>query len=97
MLGHSFLSDTLQPYRTVACQALPPLEFFRQEFWSGVPFPPPGHLPDPGMEPAHLASLALAGGFFMTAAPSEVQVQRVWTLFQVLPEIKVLVRAAILP
>ena len=33
VLGHSFLSDTLQPYRTVACQALPPLEFFRQEFW----------------------------------------------------------------
>ena len=35
--------------------------FFRQEYWNGVPFPPPGDLPDPGIEPA---SPALAGGFF---------------------------------
>ena len=96
VLGYSFLSDSLQPYRTVARQALPPVEFFRQEFWSGVPFLPPGDLPDPGIKPAYLASLTLAGGFFTTAPLSEVQVQHVWTLFQVLPpEIKVLVWAAI--
>ena len=37
------------------------LEFPRQEYWSGLPFPPPGDLPDPGIEPM---SPALAGGFF---------------------------------
>jgi len=35
--------------------------FPRQEYWSGLPFPPSGDLPDPGIE---LASPALAGGFF---------------------------------
>ena len=37
------------------------MEFFRLEYWSGFPFPPPGDLPDPGIEPV---SPALAGGFF---------------------------------
>ena len=37
--------------------------FPRQEYWSGLPFPSPGELPDPGMEPV---SSALAGGFFIT-------------------------------
>ena len=37
--------------------------FFRQEYWSGFPCAPPGDLPDPGIEPASLASPALAGGF----------------------------------
>ena len=41
------------------------MEFLRQEYWSGLPFPFPGDLPDLGMEPA---SPALAGGFF-TAEP----------------------------
>ena len=36
---------------TVAYQALPPMGFSRQEYWSGLPFPSPGHLPDPGIEP----------------------------------------------
>ena len=37
-----------------------------QEYWSGLPFPPPGDLPDPGIEPASSVSPALAGGFFTT-------------------------------
>ena len=37
--------------RTVAYQASPSMEFSRQEYWSGLPFPSPGHLPDPGIEP----------------------------------------------
>ena len=41
----------------------------RQEYWSGLPFPPPGDRPYPGFEPTSLASLALAGRFF-TAVPS---------------------------
>ena len=36
---------------TVAHQALLSMEFSRQEYWSGLPFPPPGDLPDPGIEP----------------------------------------------
>ena len=50
---------------TVACQAPLSMEFSRQEYWSGLPFPPPEDLPDPGIEPV---SPALAGGFF-TAKP----------------------------
>ena len=37
--------------------------FVRQEYRSGLPCPPPGDLPDPGIEPVSLTSLALAGGF----------------------------------
>ena len=36
---------------TVACQAPPSMGFSRQEYWSGLPFPSPGDLPDPGFEP----------------------------------------------
>ena len=43
----------------------------RQEYWSGLPFPTPRDLPDPGIEPAFPVSLALAGGFFTTAPPVE--------------------------
>ena len=48
---------------TVAQQAPLPMEFSRQKFWSGLPFSPPGDLPDPGIEPTSLMSPALAGGF----------------------------------
>ena len=43
--------------------------FSRQEYWSGLPFPSPGDLSDPGIEPTHLMSPALTGGFFITASP----------------------------
>ena len=36
---------------TVAHQATPSMGFFRQEYWSGLPFPSPGDLPDPGIKP----------------------------------------------
>ena len=49
---------------TVACQAPLSMEFFRQEYWSELPFPPPGDLPHPGIEPVSLTSSALAGGSF---------------------------------
>ena len=45
------------------------MEFSRQEYWSGLPFPPPGNLPDSGMEDS--ASPASAGGFFTTSATWE--------------------------
>ena len=50
--------------RTVAYQASLSIGFSRQEYWSGLPFPLPGNLPDLGIEPAPLASPALAGRFF---------------------------------
>ena len=54
---------------TVACQALLSMGFSRQEYWSGLPCPPPEDLPDPGIEPVSLMSPALAGGFFTTEPP----------------------------
>ena len=44
--------------------------FPRQEYWSGLPFPSPGNLPNPGIEFASLESPALAGGFFITSLSS---------------------------
>ena len=58
---------------TVACQAPLSLEFSRQEYWSGLPFPTPGDLPNPGIEHASLVSPALAGGFFTTVPPGKPQ------------------------
>ena len=45
----------------------------RQETWSGLPFPPPRELSDPGTEPKSPVSPALAGGFFTTRATWEAQ------------------------
>ena len=56
---------------TVARQAPLSMGFPRQENWSGLPFPPPGDLPDPGMEPVSPVSPALAGGFFTTELPGK--------------------------
>ena len=52
---------------TVALQAPLSMGFSRQGYWSGLSFPPPGDLPDPGIEPMSLMSPALAGGFFTTS------------------------------
>ena len=49
------------------------MEISRQEYWSEMPFPTPGDLPDPGIEPTSLASPALAGRFFTTRATWEAQ------------------------
>ena len=59
---------------TVDCQAPLSMEFFRQEYWSGLPFSPLGDLPDPEIEPESLASVALAGGFFTTSTTQEAHV-----------------------
>ena len=57
------------PMDYIACQAPLSMEFSRQEYWSGLPFPTPEDLPDPGIEPMSLASPALAGRFFTTVPP----------------------------
>ena len=56
-------------FNSMDCSCQTPLSpgLSRQEHWSGLPGPPPGDLPNPGMEPASLASHALASGFFTTS------------------------------
>ena len=56
---------------TVAHQAPLSMGFFKQEYWSRLPCPPPGDLPDPGTEPKSLMSPTLAGGFFTTSTTWE--------------------------
>ena len=66
--GHVQLFETLW---TLAHRDPLSKGFFRQEYWSGLPYPPPGDLPDPGMELTSLMSPALAGGYFTTSATWE--------------------------
>ena len=56
---------------TVAPQAPLSLGFSRQEYWSGLSFPSPGDLPNPGIEPTSPASPELAGRFFITEPPGK--------------------------
>ena len=56
---------------TAAHQTPLTMEFSRQEYWSGLPFPTPGDLPNLGIEPAFLTSPALSGGFFITSTTWE--------------------------
>ena len=58
---------------TVCCQAPLSMRFSRQEYWSELPFPPPGDLPNPRIEPASPESPASAGIFFTTRATWEAQ------------------------
>ena len=53
--------------------------FSRQEYWSGLPFPSPGDLPNPGIEPTSLTSLALAGGSLVAQTVKNVHgMQETW-------------------
>ena len=61
----SVMSNSVTPW-TIAHQAPLSLGFSRQEWWSGLPSPPPGDLPDQGIE---TTSPELAGGFFTTVTP----------------------------
>ena len=56
---------------TAARQVPLSMGFFRQEYWSGLSCPPPGELPDPGIEPTSLMSPVLTGRFFTTSATWE--------------------------
>ena len=79
LVGREWCSIHMYVWLTQSCPSLcnsmdctrhapPSMEFSRQEYWSGLPFPPPGDLPNPGMEPT---SLVLAGRFFTTAPPGK--------------------------
>ena len=56
---------------TAACQGPLSTGFSRQEYWSWLPFPSAGHLPDPRIEPESLVSPVLAGRFFTTEPPEK--------------------------
>ena len=73
MCSHSVMSDSATPW-TVACQAPLFMGFPRQDYWSGLPFPTPGNLSDPGIKPESLASSALAGRFFTTEPPGKLSI-----------------------
>ena len=71
----------------LSCQAPLSMGFFRQEYWSGLPCPPPGALPNPGIKPTSLTSPASAGRFFTTSATweapritSTLSKSRIWGL-----------------
>ena len=61
--SHVWVFETLW---TVAHQAPLSMRYFRQEYWSGLPCPPPGDLSNPGRKPISLESPALGNGFFTT-------------------------------
>ena len=63
-------SDSLRPMECSPPGSLS-MGFPRQEHWSGLPFPPLGDLPDPGINPV---SSALAGGFFTTEPPRRTKI-----------------------
>ena len=70
----------------VACQAFLSMEVSRKECWSGFQFPTPGDLPDPGIDPGSVASLALAGGFFTTVPPGKLCIVRSIAQMPTIPE-----------
>ena len=68
----------------IACQAPLSMEFPRQEYWSALPCPPPGDLPNPGIEPKYPVFPALAGGFFTTSTTWEAFCEYSTDLFYIL-------------
>ena len=69
--SHVWLLETLW---TVACQVpLSMLLFSRQECWSGLPWPPPGDLPNPGIKPVSPVTSYIAGEFFTTEPQGKAQ------------------------
>ena len=68
---------------TVACQAPLSMGFSRQEYWSGLPCPSPGDLPDPGIEPASLVSLALQIDSLPTEPPGKSKLRQYFHLIRI--------------
>ena len=69
---------------TVAHQAPLSMEFSKQEYWSGLPLPPPEDLPNPGIKPTSNVSPRLAGGLFTTEPPGKHLPLKVKVKFPVL-------------
>ena len=74
LFSHQVMSDSFATLWTVAHQDLLSLGFPRREYWSRMPFPAPGDLPDPGIELTSPASIScIAGRFFSTEPPGKPQ------------------------
>ena len=73
------MSSSLQPHE-LACQIPLSMGICREEYWRGLPFPPPEDLPDPGIKSTSLTSPELAGMFFTTSINWEVQEEFYLTL-----------------
>ena len=77
---------------TIAQQAPQSMRFSKQECWTGLQFPSPGDLPDPGIEPGFLVSPALTGGLFTAESPGKrnryclITVRAKWPLGSVSPK-----------
>ena len=71
MLSHFSRVRLFETLWTIAHQAPLPMRFSKQEYWSGLPRPPPRDLPDPGIKLMSFTSPALAGQFFTTSATWE--------------------------
>ena len=67
MLNHFSCVRLFATLWTAACQASLSMGLSRQEYCSGLPCPPPGNLPDPGIQPSFPRSLVLTGGFSTTS------------------------------
>ena len=67
MLTHFSRVQLFSTPWTIARQAPLSMGFSKQEYWSGLPCPPPGDIPDPGIKPMSLMFPALAGRFFTTS------------------------------
>ena len=77
MLSHLQLSEIPWP---IALKAPLSMGFPRQEYWSALPFPSPGDLPDPGIKPVSPVSPELAGRFFTTVPSGKPLVHDKYTL-----------------
>ena len=70
LTGFTYVQLFATPW-TIACQVPLSMGFSRQEYWSGLPFPPPGNFLDPEIETVSLMFPALAGRFFTTSTTWE--------------------------
>ena len=86
VLSCSVMSDFVVPW-TVAHQTTLFTGFPRQEYWTGLPFPSPKDLPDPGIGPASVASTAPAGRLFTTDTTCTSQVAQTVTQMPAMQEI----------
>ena len=87
VLSCSVVSDSLQPHGLQPTWFLCPWGFYRLEYWSGLPCPPPGDLPNPGLEPrsptlqANLLSAGLPGKPISTSTQTPLQCLRILILY----------------
>ena len=70
MCACSVVSNSVTP-RTIAREAPLSMGLSQQGYLSGLPFPPPGDIPNPGTEPGSPVAFALAGGFFTAEPPGK--------------------------